>query len=525
MQIVVPMAGRGDRFLRAGYSTIKPLIPIDGEPMIRRVIGMFPDERDFVFICARDHLETTPLAAVLKECAPGGRVVGIEPHKKGPVWTCLAAADLIADDEPVFVTYCDYAVHWNFERFKETMHRAAYAGAITAYKGFHPHSLGPNLYGYLREKDNLLLEIKEKASFTDDRMNEYASAGGYFFQSGALMKRFFRAAHERGLQTNGEFYASLPFNLMVGEGLDVYIYEVEHFLQWGTPEDLEEYLNWSAYFRRKARFHPGRMEGCRLIPMAGAGERFSAGGYVDPKPLIPVDGEPMAARSLASFPQAELTIALCLSTHLEISPITQVLNAVDQSTLIFPVEGLTEGQAATCLLARDALDPTAPLLIAPCDAAVIFDPEEFRRLTINPDVDCLVWTFRNHPHGNRNPLQYGWVQTDQEGRIQSISCKIPISDHPENDPGVIGIFWFRAAEIFIRAADRLIEQNRRVNNEFYVDSAIETTVELGYQCRIFDVINYAGLGNPGDVRTYTYWASYFRKTRPDWFAGDPEWTE
>ena len=34
MRVVIPACGRGERFKREGYETIKPKIPIAGEPML-----------------------------------------------------------------------------------------------------------------------------------------------------------------------------------------------------------------------------------------------------------------------------------------------------------------------------------------------------------------------------------------------------------------------------------------------------------------------------------------------------------
>ena len=177
---------------------------------------------------------------------------------------------------------------------------------------------------------------------------------------------------------------------------------------------------------------------------------------------------------------------------------------------ILPVTSLTEGQAATCLLARNRLDPLAPLLVAPCDAAVIYDQQAYSSLIDNPEVDCLVWTFRNHPHANRHPQQYGWVQaTSLGGDIHNISCKVPFSQDVSHDPGIIGAFWFRQARFFLDAVDALIAQNRRINNEFYVDTAIEILLEQGRRAKIFDVEHYLCFGTPDDVRCFEFWADYF----------------
>ena len=522
MQIVVPMSGRGSRFLRAGYRTVKPLIEVDGRPMIEHVVRMFPGENDFVFICAADHLESTPLRAVLEDLVPGARIVSIEPHKLGPVEAVLRAAADIDDDRPVTLNYCDFSVGWDYADYKKTLADSGCAGCITAYRGFHPHSLGPNLYAYLREENGYLLEIREKGCFTDHRMDEYASAGTYYFESGALMKRIFRTAVARGLRTGGEYYASTPYNLLVEEGLPVYIYELEYFLQWGTPEDLEEYRAWSDYFARYADWRPTleAASATHLIPMAGDGVRFRREGYLEPKPLVPVGEVPMAARSLATLPAAERWIALVRSEHLEHPDLLATLEAGDRNVEVVPVEQLTEGQVATCLLARQRLDPEAALLIGCCDAAVVYDGWRYRELTSDPGIDCLVWTFRNHPHANRHPAHYGWVRTGADGEVKGISCKVPLSGSVHQDPGVIGIFWFREARFFLQAADQLIAQDRRVNDEFYVDSAIEVLVEQGRRARVFDVEHLINFGVPDDVRTFEYWSSYFRQADHHPFGKD-----
>ncbi len=93
------------------------------------------------------------------------------------------------------------------------------------------------VYGYLHQRDGRpLLEIGEKHCFTDNRMNEYASAGTYYFRSGALIKRFLAPPLRRILPSSGRaLCASLPYNLMVADVDWMFsVYELEHFLQWGT---------------------------------------------------------------------------------------------------------------------------------------------------------------------------------------------------------------------------------------------------------------------------------------------------
>jgi hypothetical protein len=112
----------------------------------------------------------------------------------------------------------------------------------------------------------------------------------------------------------------------------------------------------------------------------------------------------------------------------------------------------------------------------------------------------------------RKPTAYGWVKTGPEGWITEVSVKVPISAQPALDPGIIGSFWFRKARYFVEAAEELIRQNRRVNNEFYADACVTVLVEQGRRARLFDVQRYLCWGTPDDLRTWDYWEGHFRRT-------------
>lgn len=515
MKIVVPMAGSGDRFTRAGYKDPKPLIQIDGKPMIEHVVNMFPGERDFVFICSKEHLTQTGLRSVLTSLMPTGRIVGIDRHKLGPVHSVLQAQDYIEDDEEVFVSYCDYSAYWDYKHFLSLMHAQGYAGCITAYKGFHPHSLGNTYYAYMRhDDDNCMLEIKEKGCFTNNRMNEYASAGGYYFAKGDHVKKYFKELMDRGIAVNGEYYISMVYNLLRESGLKkIFVYELERFLQWGTPEDLEEYKCWSGYFNnsvnKQSSLRPN--PGTNLIPMAGEGKRFLQNGYRLPKPMIPVDNEAMITRAVRSLPPAERWVFVCRREHVENYGIDNLLRKdVGGNCETITVDRVTEGQACTCLLAEPLLDMDKPLLIGACDCGTVWDEGRYADLLNDPRVDCIVWTFRNHVSSRRNPEMYGWVSVDGEF-AKGVSVKVPISKTPEKDHAIVGVFYFRKARYFVEAARALIKKDCRINNEFYVDSCINELIGVGLKVAVFEVERYICWGTPNDVKTYEYWASYFRK--------------
>ena len=198
MQIVIPMSGFGERFRRAGYSVPKPLIPVEGKPIVAHVIDLFPGETDFVFICNQDHLDDPAfrMAETLRRYCPTGRIVGIPAHKTGPIGAVLRAREYIRPDDPVVVNYCDFTCYWDWNDFKTFVAETGCAGAVPAYRGFHPHSMGSTFYAYIREENLWMRGIQEKKPFTDQPLDEFASSGTYYFDSGKLCLGAFDATVE-----------------------------------------------------------------------------------------------------------------------------------------------------------------------------------------------------------------------------------------------------------------------------------------------------------------------------------------
>lgn len=514
MQIVIPMSGIGKRFIDAGYKDPKPLIEIDGIPIIEHVVNMYPGESNFIFICNSDHLANTHMSAVLERIAPTGQIIEIAPHKKGPVYAVTQIFDLLDQEQEVIVNYCDFSVYWDYKDFlKHTRDRNA-DGAIPAYKGFHPHMLGTTNYAFMRDHNQWMLEIKEKEPFTDNRMEEYASTGTYYFKKGSYVKKYFQQLIDEDINLNGEYYISLVYNLLIRDELKVSIYSIQHMLQWGTPQDVQEYNTWSSYFsqvtQHKAEYQ-SQSKSTLLMPLAGAGSRYVKEGYKDPKPLISVSGKPMIIQASGSLPQAENQVFLCQKEHLAKYPLAEEIQNVYPDAKIVTVESLTEGQASTCELGLEYINAEDSLLIGACDNGMLWNSEKFQQLANDPDVEAIVFSFRHHVSSERNPQMYGWIDIDEQQTIKNVSVKKPISNDPFSDHAVVGSFYFKHARIFKEALDQLYAKNIRINNEFYVDSLVNEVIALGYTAKVFELDQYVGWGTPNDLRTYEYWQSFFHK--------------
>ena len=250
MQIIIPMTGYGSRFKSVGYKKLKPFIEVCGKSMVEWIVKMFPgDENNIIFICRQEHLDDLDyIKPELKRIAPNARIFAIKNwEKKGPVNDVLLACEMIDDNQPVLISYCDYYMHWDYEEFKKLAKQHDCDGAVPCYSGFHPHLIPlKNFYASCKvdAKENLI-EIKEKFSWEKDKKRARHSPGIYYFKTGAIMKKYCQQMIDANDNIKGEYYASLPFNYLVKDGLKVWCpVNVTHFCQWGTPKDMKKSLFW-----------------------------------------------------------------------------------------------------------------------------------------------------------------------------------------------------------------------------------------------------------------------------------------
>jgi NDP-sugar pyrophosphorylase family protein len=518
MQIVIPMSGFGERFRRAGYSVPKPLIKIEGKPIIAHVIDMFPGDHEFLFICNQDHLAESQfrMKEAIESACPGGRIIGIKPHKLGPIHAVKQVVDMLDMQQPVIVNYCDFTCYWDWEDFQKFVKMNGCVGAIPAYKGFHPHTLGSTNYAYLRETGGIVDDIQEKQPYTNNRMDEFASSGTYYFSSVKVMLDAFDQVVERNLNVGGEFYVSLAYKPLLEDGGLVTVYPLQHFMQWGTPEDVSEYNSWSKAFKKlvEPSISKTSSKGSFVVPMAGLGQRFADQGYEHTKPLIPVSGRSMVAQAANDLPDTAAQVFVLRSDMKGYEEVSEELRKYYPDCIIKTISCVTEGQAITAGIGLAALnelgETSGPITFGACDNGALYDIEKFNSLIDDGQTDVLVWCVRGYANASRKPGMFGWVDAAPDGLIKRISVKTPL-DNPSIDPIVMGTFTFKKSKYFSDSLERLLERNGQINGEFYIDSLINDAIDLGYRCKIFEVDSYLCWGTPDDLKTFEYWQSCFHK--------------
>lgn len=239
LHIIMPMAGEGSRFARAGWKTPKPLIELRGVPLFQRAIGSVAIEgveMKYSFIVRQEHIEKQHIDRLIQEILPEARIFSVMKTTRGAVETCLVAEPAIADEDAIVVMDCD--LEFRSKRYNELVANAlsvpaqeADGGALVSFESDNPR------YSYAEvDSDERVIRTAEK-----EPISSHALCGAYFFGSGKDFKRIAHQLLEDGTHGKAEFYVSLLYNYLLAEGRTVRLAPMEEYYSYGTPEELLAY--------------------------------------------------------------------------------------------------------------------------------------------------------------------------------------------------------------------------------------------------------------------------------------------
>ena len=237
INIVIPMAGQGSRFAKAGYEKPKPFIDVNGQPMIVRVLEnlTYPDAR-YILIARKEHMDKEAELVTQIEKEFNAIFIPIDKLTEGTACTVLYARKYINNEEPLLIANSDQIVYMNIADFIDDCTNRNLDGSILTFIDEHKD---PKWSFAKLDENNLVTEVKEKVV-----ISEFATVGIYLYSKG---KDFVNASIDMIIENdrvNNEFYTCPTYNYAIKDGSKIGIYNIE-FEQMhgiGTPEDLNLYL-------------------------------------------------------------------------------------------------------------------------------------------------------------------------------------------------------------------------------------------------------------------------------------------
>lgn len=233
LNIVIPMAGRGSRFAKAGYELPKPLIDVNGRPMIEVVTrNITPrQEHRFIYICQQAHLKKYNLANLLNQISPECVIIPIDHITEGAACTVLLAEKYIDNNNPMMIANSDQYVDTDINDYIDSI--KCYDGLIMTMPANDPK------WSYINfDKSGLVTMVREKEVISNE-----ATVGIYNYARGKDFVKYAKQMIAKDIRVNNEFYVAPVYNEMIANGKKIVFKNVgEKMHGLGTPDDLKIFL-------------------------------------------------------------------------------------------------------------------------------------------------------------------------------------------------------------------------------------------------------------------------------------------
>jgi len=234
MNVLIPMAGAGSRFEQAGYSFPKPLIEVNGKPMIQVVVENLNIDAKHIFIVQKEHYEKYNLKYLLNLITNNNcEIVQVDSMTEGAACTTLLAKKYIDNDEPLMIANSDQFVEWDSNEFMYSMVADNVDGGILSFEATHPKWSFAKL-----DDDGFVCEVAEKKPISN-----IATVGIYYWAKGSDYVKYSEQMIEKNIRTNNEFYVCPVYNEAIGDDKKIKVFPINKMWGLGTPEDLERFIN------------------------------------------------------------------------------------------------------------------------------------------------------------------------------------------------------------------------------------------------------------------------------------------
>lgn len=233
------MAGEGKRFKEAGFSNPKPLIKVDGVPMVLKALKSLPKASKNILIVRKDHLNIFEFKQLLDSHFENVIIIEIDYLTSGQASTCLLAEEYIPENSILNVGACDVGFKYDFDEYKKTLNE--FNSFIWTYNK-NPNVLkNPEMYGWVKLKEGTdeINYVSCKKPISKDLLNDFVVSGTFTFKNSNLFFDGIKRMIDKNDLTNGEYYLDTIFNHLKGNSG---IFKVDEYYSWGTPKELNNYL-------------------------------------------------------------------------------------------------------------------------------------------------------------------------------------------------------------------------------------------------------------------------------------------
>lgn len=238
MKILIPMAGEGSRFAKEGYQFPKPLIDVNGKPMIQRVIENLDFDAEYIFLVRKSHLEKYEglKNSLFQITNLKTKIIEVDALTEGAACTALLAKEYIDNDEDLLIANSDQIIQYEQNNFNMLKNLTNVDSMVFCFNAVHPK------WSFVKiNSRGFATEVAEK-----NPISNIATCGIYWYRKGSDYVKYAEQMISKNIRVNNEFYIAPVYNELIQNNKTLIPFYVNKMWGIGTPEDLNIYLQKSS---------------------------------------------------------------------------------------------------------------------------------------------------------------------------------------------------------------------------------------------------------------------------------------
>ena len=248
------MAGLGQRFADEGYTQTKPLIPVKGLPMVLAAVADLPAAEHHVFVMRADMPCLEEIKSSVLAHYPAAIIEVLPEATQGQAITCLYGLEALKKARSDFegaVTFgaCDNGALYDQQKFDKWLNNGKTDVLVWGARGHANAARCPEMFGWIDVENDELRGVSVKQPLNDPAQDPIIT-GTLSFRTLSHFELCVARLLKRDGRVNGEFYLDSCVNDALALEMSCTLFDVEHYISWGTPNDLKTFEYWQTCFAK-----------------------------------------------------------------------------------------------------------------------------------------------------------------------------------------------------------------------------------------------------------------------------------
>lgn len=497
VNIVIPMAGYGQRFLDKSYFDIKINLKVNNiENILSENIKNFKGVKvRYVFILSDkrsgDEIKKNKLNLNFK-------IIYIEKHKQGPLKTLFLGLaqlnKLIKKHEKIFLVYSDIVWQWNLKKVLKFIKNKSYA--VFTHYGFHPHLEINDKADFCKVKSGIISMVKKKQPFNKDYKKNFLAIGIYYFKNLNLIDKFFQKKFI--FKKNKEYYF-IDIIKNIHKKNKIYTYNLKKFAHLGFPEQYEDFLKWSFYKEKINSYNNypiNFFQNFETIMLAGGqGKRMK--NILKDKFFLKVNNIFFYKKIFNEYGSKNTVITNKNIKHI-----------LEKDNINYFRINKTSSMVETLIRSKKLLSMKKNFFLTSCDCLGNFDKFSLRKLITTTYPDVVFFGFETSYMQSKMENSHSYLITKNKSVIN-----IEVKGKPTFDKlGHAGFFWIKNGKIFSELNHfKKSKYYKKLQREPIIDDYFRfLLINKHIKASFIKLSNYLHLGSENEFLEFNYWNNYFK---------------